>query len=71
MGELLVRPGRCPVCEWPLAENREQGCVPDNCSYRPEQGSAEYWRIHRRRAALAVLKERDAAAQRDMQEVEG
>jgi hypothetical protein len=27
--------GRCYACRWPLAESREKGCVPGDCSFRP------------------------------------
>lgn len=30
-----VEPERCEVCNWPLAESEEKGCVRDNCSQRP------------------------------------
>ena len=26
---------RCPVCNWPMKEKMEDGCIPGNCSYRP------------------------------------
>jgi len=48
------RTTRCPVCDWPMAESRESGCVPDDCSYRPEQGSPEWHRIQKRRAAISA-----------------
>ncbi len=44
--------GRCEVCGWTLAENEHEGCVPGNCSYRPE-GHDELQRIRKRRAELA------------------
>ncbi len=34
--EAGVRGVRCPVCHWPFAASAEKGCVPGNCSYRPE-----------------------------------
>lgn len=40
---------RCPICDWPLAADLSRGCVPGNCSYRPDEGSAEYARIKKRR----------------------
>lgn len=43
---------RCEVCDWPLADSIEHGCVPGNCSYRPREGSEEYRRIKKRRAEL-------------------
>lgn len=47
---------RCQVCDWPLAASIEDGCVPNNCSYRPEQGSEEYARISRRRRELEAAE---------------
>lgn len=46
---------RCPICCWPLAATMEQGCVPGNCSYRPDPHAspAEYARVQRNRQALA------------------
>ena len=44
---------RCPICDWPFAANRDEGCVPGDCSYRPEQWSPEWYRIQRNRQALA------------------
>ena len=44
---------RCIICHWPLAENREKGCAPGDCSYRPED-PAEQARIRERRAELAA-----------------
>ena len=26
---------RCDTCGWPYAEDRDDGCVPDDCSMRP------------------------------------
>jgi hypothetical protein len=26
---------RCEICDWPLAESREKGCVAGDCAYRP------------------------------------
>jgi hypothetical protein len=43
---------QCEVCGWTLKEKIEDGCVPGNCSYRPEQGSEEYRRIQERRVWL-------------------
>ncbi len=31
----FTRAGRCNVCGWPLAQRREDGCVPGNCCQRP------------------------------------
>lgn len=41
-------PSRCEICDWPLAESWEKGCVPGNCSYRPDD-PAEQRRIRERR----------------------
>lgn len=43
---------RCLICDFPLAATVEDGCVPGNCSYRPADGSPEYYRIEARRRAL-------------------
>jgi hypothetical protein len=43
---------RCEICDWPLAESREKGCVPGDCSYRPDT-PAEQERIRQRRAAVS------------------
>jgi hypothetical protein len=39
------------ACDWPLADSREKGCVPGDCSYRPDD-PAEQRRISQRRAQL-------------------
>jgi len=46
------RPGRCDICDWTLAESRDKGCVPGDCSYRPEQGSPEWYRIKARQEEI-------------------
>ena len=43
----ILKP-RCPRCDWPLAETMEQGCVPGNCCYRPDEGSPEWHRLQAR-----------------------
>ena len=45
---------RCAICGWPLAASVREGCVAESCSYRPEQGSDEWYRIKARREALAT-----------------
>ena len=40
---------RCPVCDWPMATMAAEGCVPGNCSYRPDS-PLERQRILERRA---------------------
>lgn len=55
--KLQIDPTRCPVCDWPLAESQEKGCIPGDCSYRPEPGTPEYTRISKRRAMLATAGE--------------
>lgn len=42
---------RCPICSWPMAESQEGGCVPGDCSYRPDD-PIEQQRIRRRRAEI-------------------
>lgn len=50
---------RCEICNWPLAENASRGCVPGDCSYRPDD-PAEQQRIRERREELkARPSERD------------
>jgi hypothetical protein len=44
---------RCEICDWPLASDQSKGCVPGDCSYRPDD-PAEQERIRKRRAALAA-----------------
>lgn len=44
---------RCPICDWPMAESRDKGCMPGDCSYRPDQGSPEWYRTQQRRRDLA------------------
>ena len=56
--------GRCKICGWPLAESRDLGCFQGDCSYRPEDGSPEWYRIKARRDALAsseVEQEQDGS----------
>lgn len=47
----ILKP-RCPICDWPLKETVREGCVEGNCSYRPQEGSSEYYRVQQRRDAL-------------------
>ena len=47
----ILKP-RCPICDWPLKATMIEGCVEGNCSYRPDQGSPEWYRIQRRRSAV-------------------
>jgi hypothetical protein len=44
---------RCPVCDWPMAETQAEGCVPGDCSYRPDDPT-EQRRISERRKALSA-----------------
>lgn len=66
----LLQVGRCQICEWPLAEKIEDGCTIDSCSYRPDEGSSEYYRIQDRRLRLAQLKDRVKADNDLMDEIE-
>lgn len=43
---------RCEVCNWPLAASVAEGCVPGNCSYRPDPDSDEGRWIQQRREEL-------------------
>jgi hypothetical protein len=47
---------RCEVCDWPLRERKEDGCVKGNCSFRPDVGSDDHKRIQKRRAELDAAK---------------
>lgn len=49
---------RCEVCDWPLADSPEKGCVKGNCSYRPEWHSAEWYRMQARRQQIALRQDR-------------
>jgi hypothetical protein len=46
---------RCDICDWPLKDKIEDGCIPGNCCYRPDEGSPEYYRAKARRAELISL----------------
>jgi hypothetical protein len=41
MLSLIVR-GQCPICGWPLKNNPSEGCVPGNCSFRPDEHNVAY-----------------------------
>lgn len=43
---------RCEICDWPLMERMEDGCIEGNCSYRAHERTAEYYRIQKRRQDL-------------------
>ena len=47
---------RCEVCDWPLRERKEDGCVKGNCSFRPDVGSDDHKRLQKRRAELDAAK---------------
>lgn len=51
--EIAAANPTCPICDWPLRQSVDEGCVVGNCSYRPEQGSPEYHRIQQRKQRLA------------------
>lgn len=44
---------RCPICDWPMAETRDDGCVDGDCAYRPREGSPEWHEVQRRKRDLA------------------
>lgn len=66
----LLKLGKCPICDWPLAATTAEGCTIDNCSYRPDEGSPEHHRIRQRRLFLAQLKDRVKADNNLMDELE-
>jgi len=43
---------RCQLCGWTLAKDRAHGCVPGDCSYRPDDGSQEWVTMQMRRTWL-------------------
>ena len=45
---------RCPVCDWAFAESSDKGCVPGNCSYRPDDPT-EQERIRIRLRSLSKI----------------
>lgn len=45
-------PSRCEICDWPLADSPEKGCVPGDCSYRPDD-PVEQARIRHRRDSVS------------------
>jgi hypothetical protein len=48
-------PERCVICGWPMQSSPENGCTRGNCSYRPEQGSAEWIRIQQQIMVMRAL----------------
>lgn len=56
---------RCAICDWPIAKSREEGCVPGDCSYRPDPGSPEWSRIQTRRNELAAQRAELALPKKD------
>jgi sulfur relay (sulfurtransferase) complex TusBCD TusD component (DsrE family) len=46
---------RCACCGWPLAKSANEGCVPGNCSYRP-QGSPFQETWHKRAKKIAAIR---------------
>lgn len=63
-----AKPARCEICGWPLEDSIEKGCVPGNCSYRPDPGSEEYARIQRNRERLKTEPVAPAEADADLVE---
>ena len=56
-------PQRCPICEWPYAAERKDGCVPGDCSYRPDDHDrTDRQRLDRNRARYAAWKKAQPAA---------
>jgi len=53
---------RCERCGWPLAKSRDEGCVLGDCSYRPPEGSDEYYRMKRIDEERAARRAGDAQA---------
>jgi len=59
--------GRCMICGWSLAPTVHRGCVPGNCSYRPDPDSREYprWRQRTEVVLYALAGEVTNPAPRD------
>lgn len=51
----LYGPGRCQICGWPLEKSMEDGCIAESCSYRPREGSEEWYELKDRREWLNSL----------------
>ncbi len=45
---------RCVICDWPLAESLDKGCVPGNCAMRADRGW-EREKTDKRRAMLRAV----------------
>jgi len=54
-------PGHCEVCGWPLSKDVAGGCVPGNCSFRPDN-PGERRKLRERREQLAAAKVEPPAA---------
>jgi len=52
--EEFYEEGRCQVCGWPLSVSMQHGCTKESCSYRPRDGSPEWYRLDARRKWLAT-----------------
>jgi len=50
-----LRVMRCPICDWPMTESREKGCIPSDCSYRPDD-PVEQRRIKERRDSIKTAQ---------------
>jgi len=44
--------GRCYACGWSLSPNREAGCVPGDCAFRPSERDSQYQGWHTRMEIL-------------------
>ena len=55
----LNRGPDCPICGWPFAKSVNDGCVPNNCCYRPREGTSEYFGVTLNRAKLDALRRRE------------
>jgi hypothetical protein len=59
--------GRCAACNWPLAVDKEHGCVPGDCSFRPGEHDPQHT-VWLRRAKL--MREINLAAARPRESAE-
>lgn len=59
---------RCVVCGWPLAKDQAAGCIPGDCSFRPDD-PAEQRRVRERREQIARVRDAVKAAWQEQGDV--
>lgn len=53
---------RCYACGWPLKANRDDGCVPFDCSFRPSEAYMGYHGWRERMGEMQQVAERVMSA---------